>query len=210
MAEEDKDKNCFTIRRGTFGYKRMPLGLTKALENLQHALDIIFTRARWHTSMVYLDDEIVYWPNDVQNVLELDRILGLLDEAGDIFKMQNLGMFSRKEDYLGDTILPGKLTAVTEPRKEIDETPFPDGKIKLRSVRGALNVYRWLLWKYTGIERPPNAMLKKDAEVYSSKLNDEQFKDFLELLINLGNPQILGWTKIVCCNMVDTKSKNMI
>lgn len=54
---------------------------------------------------------IVFLKGDAQHLEELEKVSGLLEKAGVTVKMEKYRLFSREVDYLGQTILPGKLAA---------------------------------------------------------------------------------------------------
>ena len=60
VATEDRDKTTFITHMGTFRHVRMPFGLRNAQATFQRALDIILSGVRWQTSLIYLDDVIVF------------------------------------------------------------------------------------------------------------------------------------------------------
>ena len=60
ITEEDLDKTTFASHSGLYRFLRMPFGLKNAPATFQRAVDIILSRVKWETALVYLDDVIVY------------------------------------------------------------------------------------------------------------------------------------------------------
>ena len=60
IAEEDRNKTSFASHSGLYRFLRMPFGLKNAPTTFQRAVDIILSRVKWDTALVYLDDVIVY------------------------------------------------------------------------------------------------------------------------------------------------------
>lgn len=112
-------------------------------------------------------------------------------------------VFEKKVDYLGNTILPGKLGPEVEPTKEIQETQLHNEKTKMRSFHGACNVYRRFVWAFAQIENPTNAMLHKEAEVNWSNPTEEQLDAFKIMKSRLEIPPNLGLPKRGCPYMID-------
>lgn len=55
MAEEYRDKTTFVTHRGAFRWLRMTFRLLNPPATFQRSLDIILSRVRLKTSLVYLD-----------------------------------------------------------------------------------------------------------------------------------------------------------
>ena len=60
IAEEDRDKTTFASHSALYRFLRMPFSLKNAPATFQRAVDIILSRVKWGTALVYLDDVIVY------------------------------------------------------------------------------------------------------------------------------------------------------
>ena len=82
VAKEDRHKTAFVCHSGTFQCKRMPFGLTNAPATFQRALDLILTKYKWKTCLVYLDDVIIYSRTPVDHIKHVDEVLTCLSSAG--------------------------------------------------------------------------------------------------------------------------------
>ena len=60
VAEEDRLKNTFRTKWGTFAYRRMPFGLINVGETFQRAMDINFRSLIGCSVVVYLDDVTLF------------------------------------------------------------------------------------------------------------------------------------------------------
>ena len=63
LRKRDRHKTAFVCHAGTYEYKRMPFGLTNAPACFQRALDMILTKYKWKTCLVYIDDVVIYSKN---------------------------------------------------------------------------------------------------------------------------------------------------
>ena len=63
IREEDRDKTAFTSHAGTFRFIGIPFGLTDAPATFQRTIDILLSRCRWQSFLVYLDDIIIFSKN---------------------------------------------------------------------------------------------------------------------------------------------------
>lgn len=60
MRKQDTHKNAFVCHDGTLQCMRMAFELTNVHACFQCAVDLILTKYKWQTFLVYLDDVIVY------------------------------------------------------------------------------------------------------------------------------------------------------
>ena len=59
IEENDRNKTAFTSHQGLYRFKRMPFGLRNAPGTFQRAADVILSKVKWKTALVYHDDVIV-------------------------------------------------------------------------------------------------------------------------------------------------------
>lgn len=114
-------------------------------------------------------------------------------------KLKKCAFSENKVDFLGHTILSGKLAAAVRrwapSSKAILEAPSPTDESRMRSFLGSCNVYRRLLHTFSGLTRPFNSMLKKDSEIDWEALTKYHLEAFNKLKNNLANPPILSFRK---------------
>ena len=131
-------------------------------------------------------------------------MLKLLRRAGITLKRTNCSFFQPKVDYLGHVITPGKLSVATENTKSFAHSQFPRNTTQIRSFLGAANVYRRFVTVYSGIARPLNAMLRKDAEPHWDSPTNDELEAFETLKRKFVTPPILGLPKANRPYMIDT------
>ena len=170
----------------------MPFGLRNAPATFQRALNIILSGVRWQSCLIYLDDVIVFSRSTDEHLRHVDEIITLLQRAGITLKVTKCSFFQPKVDYLGHVITPGKLPVATENTKPFAHAQFPRNTTQLRSFLAAANLYRRLDTGYSGIARPLNAMLRKDAEPDWDSLTNDELEAFETLKRKLATPPILG------------------
>ena len=204
VAPEDRDKTTFITHMGTFRHVRMPFGLRNAPATFQRALDIILSGVRWQTCLIYLDDVIVFSKNEEEHVAHVDEVLTLLRSAGVSLKLKKCEFFKPKVDYLGHVITPGKLAVATENTKAFEHAAFPRNATQVRSFLGAANVYRRFVKNFSGIAKPLNSMLKKDARPSWDNPEPEAVEAFETLKRKLISPPVLALPKRGRPYMIDT------
>ena len=87
----------------------MPFGLTNASATFQRALDLILTKYKWKTCLIYLDDIIIYSKSINEHINHVDEVLEYLSQAGVTLKIRKCNFFTDKVEYLGHIIKPGTL-----------------------------------------------------------------------------------------------------
>ena len=204
VAPEDRDKTTFITHMGTFRHVRMPFRLRNAPATFQRALYIILSGVRWQTCLIYLDDVIVFSKNEKEHVAHVDEVLTLLRSAGTSLKLKKCEFFKPKVDYLGHVITPGKLAVATENTKAFEHAAFPRIATQVRSFLGAGNVYRRFVKNFSGITKPLNSMLKKDARPSWGNHGPDAVEAFETLKRKLISPPVLALLKRGRPYMIDT------
>ena len=131
-------------------------------------------------------------------------VLTLLRQAGVSLKLRKCEFFQPKVDYLGHVITPGKLAVATENTKAFEHATFPRNVTQVRSFLGAANVYRRFVKNFSGIAKPLNAMLKKDARPTWDDPKLEAIEAFEMLKSMLISPPIIALPKKGRPYMIDT------
>jgi Reverse transcriptase (RNA-dependent DNA polymerase) len=90
LDEADRDKTTFSSHAGTFRFLRIPFGFRNAPATFQRAFDIILSVLKWRTSLVYLDDIIIYSTSREDHYHHVDEVLTTLGKAGLSLKLKNV------------------------------------------------------------------------------------------------------------------------
>lgn len=142
VAKEDRLKMAFTCHAGTFQCVSMPFGLTNAPANFQRGLDMVLSKYKWKTCLVYIDDVIIYSKSVDEHIVHVDEVLTCLSEAGITLKISKCNFFSDKIEYLGHVIKPGRLEVDQANTQSLRDARSPMIRSQLRSFFGLVNVYR--------------------------------------------------------------------
>jgi Reverse transcriptase (RNA-dependent DNA polymerase) len=161
INEEDRDKTTFTSHVGAYRFIRMPFGLCNAPATFQRSLDIILSRVKCKSCLVYLDDVIVFSRTIEEHFGHLQEVLSLLERAGITLKLSKCHFFKDTVDYLGHVIVPGRLAIATKNTDALKQAKHPTTQTELPSFLGLCNVYRRFVPNFSRIARPLNDLLKK-------------------------------------------------
>ena len=191
LRKRDRHKTAFVCHAGTYQYKRMPFGLTNAPACFQRALDMILTKYKWKTCLVYIDDVVIYSKNVDDHIKHVDEILRTLAHAGVTLKIKKCHFFQKCVEYLGHMVKPNRLEVDQANVESLRQAKPPTTKTQLRSFLGLCNVYRRFIEKYAMIAHPLNSLLKKGTS-NSFTLDEEQFKAFENLVDKVCTPPVLS------------------
>lgn len=74
VSQVDQDKTIFTTPSGTFMYASMPFGLTNARATFQRDMDLEFVCKTSEFTVIYLDDLIVFFDYDENQLKHLNKV----------------------------------------------------------------------------------------------------------------------------------------
>lgn len=171
-----------------------PFGLTNAPACFQRALDIILTKYKWKTCLVYLDDVIIFSKSVDDHIRHVDEILSTLADAGVTLKINKCHFFQRQVEYLGHMVKPGQLEIDRTNVELLHQAQPPTNKTQLRSFLGLCNVYRRFIDDFAKLAHPLNKLLKKGAPD-SFQLDDTQREAFQALIAKVCSPPVLALPK---------------
>lgn len=109
ICKNDRPKTSFFTHSNTYQYIRMPSGLTSAPASFQHALDIVLTKCKWKTCLVYLDYIIIVLNSIEEHIDHVNNILYSLQEASAALKIRTRRFFTNKDKYICHIVRPKKL-----------------------------------------------------------------------------------------------------
>ena len=161
IEEQDRSKTTFPCHASCYQYKRIPFGLYNAPATCQWTLDIILSQYRWNTCLVYLDDIIIFSPNQESHIQHADEVLTALHSAGVSLKLRKCKFFSASVDYLGHIITPGKLHAAVINTDAVKGFKEPTTQTGLKSFLGLCNVYRRFVPNFARTAAPLQQLLRK-------------------------------------------------
>ncbi|GFT01948.1 retrovirus-related Pol polyprotein from transposon opus [Trichonephila clavipes] len=122
-------KTTFVTKNGTYTFRRMPLGLSGAVPNLQKAIDLILKPVIGKFVRVYIDDVIISSPLFTHHVEHLREVFRLLQDAGLTLNKEKCKFGCDELKYLGLIISKeGIKTDETMVRAIVDMKPLRNSK----------------------------------------------------------------------------------
>ena len=162
IAEEDRDKTTSESHSGLFRFLSMPFGLRNAPATFKRAGDIILSRVKWETALVYLDDVIVYSRTVTEHMAYVREVMRLLHTAGVSLKLAKCAFFDTSVTYLGHVVRPGRLEVERRNIIAMERARAPTNQTELRSFLRMYNVYRRFVQGFAKIAAPLNKKTGKN------------------------------------------------
>lgn len=163
MAEEDKKLTAFTTPMGLYEYNRLPMGLCNSPASFMRLMMGIFGDQNFMTLLCYLDDVLVYAPNEVEALRRLETVFSRLRTHGLKLAPQKCHLFRRSVRFLGHVVDekgvstdPDKVRAVasmTELDLMMDDGVTPSQK-KIKSFLGMVMYYQQFIHDCSRIAKP--------------------------------------------------------
>lgn len=100
---------AFASHCGLYRFIQMPFGLRNASATFQWAVDIILSRLKWETALVYPYDVIIYSRTVYNHLVHVHEVLRLLRYARVSLKFSKCAFFNTSVTYLEHLIRPGRL-----------------------------------------------------------------------------------------------------
>lgn len=86
VHEDDIEKTAFVMCHGTFEFMVMPFGLTNALASFQRDMDVVLSGLNWVSTLMYIDNIIVFSQSFKEHLQHLQEVLLRLQEANMFMK----------------------------------------------------------------------------------------------------------------------------
>ena len=155
LDPESRPYTAFTVGPlGLFECLRMPFGLTTASATYQRAMNTCLGPLVGVCCLVYLDDVLVYSPNNAQHLEDLRRVLIQLRKDGFLLRPAKCNFFAKEVEYLAHKIKDGKLTPSDANVRAIKEIAVPKTYTDVRAVLGMLGHYRKFIKNFRGGPSP--------------------------------------------------------
>lgn len=101
MDPTDKDKTAFSMGSGLYEFDVMPLGLCNAPGNFQRLMEHVLRGLHWQTSLIYIDDIIIYGKTFDKHMSRLGEVFTRLREADLKLEPSKCELCKKEVKYLG-------------------------------------------------------------------------------------------------------------
>lgn len=158
---ENRHKTAFITRQGLFEFNVLSFGLCNAPGTFQRLMDIVLAGLHWNTSLVYLDDIIVFSRSFEEHLMRLDEVLSKLRETDLKVKPSKCDLFSTQVQYLGHIISTEGVRADPAKVEAVQEWPVPKNQTEVRRYMGLASYNRRFVQGFAEIARPLHQLTEK-------------------------------------------------
>ena len=190
VAESDKAKTAFTSEFGHYEFNRLPFGLCNAPATFQRVMNEVLRSTQFKSTMVYLDDIIVFSKTMGQHLKDIQQVFTLLRRANLKLKMKKCAFCRSEVEYLGHIV--SKQGIKCDPKKllAIEKYPVPKDANHVRSFLGLANYYRRFVNNFAEIAHPLTELTGKKMKF---KWTETEENAFILLKKSLTSPPILRY-----------------
>lgn len=145
----------------------MTFGLKNAPGTIQRAVDILLANVKWHFSLVYPDDIIIYCSSVADHNNSSSRLFPDSTTRWPDSTTPQVLFISGVAQVPWDVTQPGSLTVAVKPREEIEQTlPLPP-KTQVRAFLGLGTFYHRFIPRFSKFAGAPN---RKSGERSTGKV----------------------------------------
>jgi transposase InsO family protein len=161
LKEGEEYKTAFSTHSGHFEFRVMAFGLTGAPNTFQHAMNLTLSSLLRKCVIVFFDDILVFSPTYAQHLIDLRKVLTLLQSEHWHIKLTKCHFAQQQLSYLGHIISADGIA--TDPAKVAAIVSWlePTNVRELRSFLGLAGFYRKFIRHFAIITKPLTNLLKK-------------------------------------------------
>ena len=189
MEEGSQDFTAFSTPFGTFKWLRMSRGLTGSPNTFQSLAEQVVVGLTWKTTVLYLDDCIIFPSTAAEHIQGLRNFLEKLRSANLKINPTKCELFRTHVPFLGHIISKDGLEADPDKIAAVEKFAIPTNPTEVRSFLGLCSYYRRYVKNLSEITRP----LHKANEVVAIFWTTEARDAFETLKSQLTTTPILAF-----------------
>ena len=190
IATGDEHKTAFRTRYGHYEYMVMPFGLTNAPATFMGLMHDVFRPYLDQFVVIFLDDILVYSPDEETHQQHLRLVLEKLREHQLYAKQSKCEFCKDAVDYLGHRVTAEGIYPDAQKLQAIKDWPLPKDMKQLRSFLGMCSYYRRFIEGYAKLAAPLTDLLK-DKTAWDLSTNQQRQEAYTQLKEKLTTPPVL-------------------
>lgn len=159
VDERDREKTAFTTPFGLYEWERMPFGLCNAPATFQRLMQRCLGGQLTETTLVYLDDVIVYSPDFESHLQHLEQVFRALDKYGLKLQPDKCQLLRKEVKFLGHVVSAAGIAVDPEKVAAVQGWEAPKTVRQVRSFLGFVGYYRRFIPDFSKIAKPINQLL---------------------------------------------------
>lgn len=199
LREEDMEKTAFSVNNAKYEFTRLPFGLKNAPAIFQRALDDILREHIGKICYVYIDDIIIFGPDEETHLNNLEIIFDILQKANVKVQLNKCEFLKKEVEYLGFIISANGIKTNPSKVAAIQALKTPTTIKALRSFLGISGFYRRFIKDYAKIAKPLTLLLRGEEGRMSKKisakipiaLNNEALEAFNKIKRTLASEDVM-------------------
>ena len=144
----------------------MPFGLTNAPAVFQHMMDDVFRDLLDECVIVYIDDILIYSPNQELHDQNVQRVLERLHQFGLYAKLEKCYFDQRQVEFLGFLVSPNGITMDPQKVSSLLSWEPPESVQDVQCFLGFANFYRTFIQDFSSIAVPLNVLPQNSSEPF--------------------------------------------
>lgn len=180
LSEASKAKTAFVTPFGKHQFEVVPFGLRQAPAFFQQLISGILNDIDF--AFGYLDDIIIFSPDEETHLKHIEIILNKLVQAGLKLKESKCNFFKTQIQYLGHIVSSKGIEPLPEKCQAINEMPAPRNVKEIQIFTGMSGYYRKFVPRYSDIARPITDLTKKTVAfewLEKCQVSFDMLKEFL-------------------------------
>ena len=185
MSPQDVEKTAVTTPFGSYEYVYMPLGLRNSGATFQRVMDQIFRQIS--CVFVYLDDVLIFSPDEAQHSKDLETVLGILHRYRLRISLEKCLFFQSQVTFLGHTVSAEGLRPPDAKIEEIANLPKPPDSAALRRFLGMVGFYRRMMPHFAELVHPLTELIRRQPKCASLPWTEAELAAFCSVKEALQN-----------------------
>ncbi len=160
VHKEDGEKTTFATRHGMCKFMVMPFGLTNVPTSFQHDMGIVLSRLNWISTLVYINDIIMFSSMFEVHVQHLQEVFNQLRKANMFVKPSKCNFFRTKLPFLGHLVQRDSIAADLDKVKVVQDMAQLSNTTEVRAFLGLCNFYHWFMPAFMEVAEPLYQLLQ--------------------------------------------------
>lgn len=183
LKEEDIPKSAFMCKYGHYEMTRMPFGLNSAASTFQRTMELALQGLQWITSLIYIDDIIVYGRNFDEHIARVEEVLERIKIAGLKLKPNKSNMFQTSVVFIGHVVSKEGVKPNPANIAKVVDWPQPKTAKQIRQFVALGSYYRRFIKDYASMVKPMVELTKKGKHFNWDETCDSSFQAVKKALI---------------------------
>ena len=184
LDQETIPKTAFRCHRGLFEFLKMPFGLATAPRWFQRIMDTVLEGLIGTICLVYLDDIVVFSPNEEDHLKHLQQVCDRIRSAGLRLKPTKCHIGLKQINLLGHVVNADGISSDPEKVQAIQLLPTPTNIKQVRCFLGMTGYYRDLIPNYADLAEPLVDLTRKHVHFQWTTEQEEAFNALKRSLIS--------------------------